>query len=84
MEVPVALALPNGLAVTEIEMIDEVLTLTAVSVQMRACWEWRFQSMHCSKFQSPARDFSRFNDEQSRSLSNLDASFQSPAGNDPQ
>jgi transposase len=37
MKVPVALALPNGLAVTEIEMIDEVLTLTAVSVQMRAC-----------------------------------------------
>ena len=37
MKVPVALALPNGLAVAEIEMIDEVLTLTAVSVQMRPC-----------------------------------------------
>ena len=37
MKVPVALALPNGLVVTEIEMIDEVLTLTAVSVQIRAC-----------------------------------------------
>ncbi len=37
MKVPVALALPNGLTVTEIEMIDEVLTLTAVSVQIRAC-----------------------------------------------
>jgi transposase len=37
MKVPVALALPNGLAVTEIEIIDEVLTLTAVSVQIRAC-----------------------------------------------
>ncbi len=36
MKVPVALALPNGLAVTEIEIIDEVLTLTAVSVQIRA------------------------------------------------
>src|SRR3984893_19563091 len=35
MKVPVALALPDGLVVTEIEMIDEVLTLTAVSVQMR-------------------------------------------------
>jgi hypothetical protein len=37
MKVPVALALPNGLAVTEIEMIDEVLTLTAVSLQMCPC-----------------------------------------------
>ncbi|GAC1389767.1 MAG: hypothetical protein NVSMB38_05020 [Ktedonobacteraceae bacterium] len=37
MKVPVALALPDGLVVTEIEMIDEVLTLTAVSVQIRAC-----------------------------------------------
>jgi transposase len=37
MNVPVALALPNGLAVTEIEIIDEVLTLTAVSVQMHPC-----------------------------------------------
>jgi transposase len=37
MKVPVALALPDGLEVTEIEMIDEVLTLTAVSVQIRAC-----------------------------------------------
>ena len=37
MKVPVALALPNGLAVMEIEMIDEVLTLTAVSAQIRAC-----------------------------------------------
>ena len=37
MKVPVALALPNGLAVTEIEMIDEVLTLTAVSMQVCPC-----------------------------------------------
>lgn len=37
MKVPVALALPNGLTVTEIEMIDEVLTLTAVSMQMSPC-----------------------------------------------
>jgi hypothetical protein len=37
MKVPVALALPNGLAVTEIEMIDEVLTLTAVSLQRCPC-----------------------------------------------
>ena len=37
MKVPVALALPNGLSVTEIEMIDEVLTLTAVSLQMCPC-----------------------------------------------
>jgi len=37
MKVPVALALPNELAVTEIEIIDEVLTLTAVSMQMYPC-----------------------------------------------
>jgi transposase len=37
MKVPVALALPNGFAVTEIEMIDEVLTLTAVSMQLYPC-----------------------------------------------
>lgn len=36
MKVPIALALPNRLAVTEIEIIDEVLTLTAVSMQIRA------------------------------------------------
>ncbi len=37
MKVPVALALPNGLAVTEIEMINGVLTLTAVSMQLCPC-----------------------------------------------
>lgn len=37
MKVPIALALPNGLTVSEIEIIDEFLTLTVVSVQMRAC-----------------------------------------------
>lgn len=37
MKVPVALALLNRLAVTEIEMIDEVLTLTAVSMQVCPC-----------------------------------------------
>ena len=33
MEVKPVLALPEGLEVTGIEMIDEVLTITAVSIQ---------------------------------------------------
>ncbi len=37
MEVKPALALPEGLKVTEIEMIDEVLTITAVSTQITPC-----------------------------------------------
>jgi len=37
MEVQPALALPNGLEVTEIEMKNKVLTITAVSTQMRPC-----------------------------------------------
>ncbi len=37
MEVKPALALPKGLEVTAIEMIDDVLTITAVSIQMFPC-----------------------------------------------
>ncbi len=37
MEVKPALALPDGLEVIGIEMIDEVLTITAVSAQMYPC-----------------------------------------------
>ena len=37
MEVQPALALPNGLEVIGIEMRNEVLTITAVSTQMRPC-----------------------------------------------
>lgn len=37
MKVKPALALPDGLEVTGIEMIDEVLTITAVSVHMHPC-----------------------------------------------
>ncbi len=35
MEVKLALALPEGLEVTDIEVMDEVLTITAVSTQVR-------------------------------------------------
>ena len=34
MKVKPVLALPEGLEVTAIEMIDEVLTITAVSIQV--------------------------------------------------
>jgi len=37
MKVQPALALPDGLDVTEIEMRDEVLTITAISIQMYPC-----------------------------------------------
>jgi hypothetical protein len=37
MEVKPALAIPEGLEVTGIEMIDEVLTITAVSTQIQPC-----------------------------------------------
>jgi transposase len=37
MEVKLALALPEGLEVTKIEMIEEVLTITAVSNQVSPC-----------------------------------------------
>src|SRR6266705_1327773 len=37
MEVKLALALPEGLEMTGIEMIDEVLTVTLVSTQMSPC-----------------------------------------------
>jgi hypothetical protein len=37
MEVKRALALPEGLEVTKIEMIEDVLTMTAVSTQVSPC-----------------------------------------------
>jgi transposase len=37
MKVKSVLALPEGLEVTDIEMIDEVLTITAVSIQVYPC-----------------------------------------------
>ncbi len=37
MEVKCALALPHGLDMTEIEMVDEVLRVTLVSTQMSPC-----------------------------------------------
>jgi hypothetical protein len=37
MEVKPALALPDGLAVTGIERVDEVLSITAVSTQLSPC-----------------------------------------------
>jgi transposase len=37
MKVKFALALPEGLEVTALEMIDEVLTITAVSTQVHSC-----------------------------------------------
>ncbi len=37
MDVQPALALPNGLEVTEFEMRNEVLTITAISIQMCPC-----------------------------------------------
>ena len=37
MKVKPVLALPEGLEVTAIEMIDEVLTITAVSIQVDPC-----------------------------------------------
>src|SRR5215467_8695572 len=37
MKVKFALALPEGLEVTALEMIDEVLTITAVSTQIQPC-----------------------------------------------
>lgn len=37
MKVKFALALPEGVEVTDIEMIDEVLTITAVSTQVQPC-----------------------------------------------
>ena len=37
MKVKPVLALPEGLEVTNIEMVDEVLTITAVSTQVHPC-----------------------------------------------
>jgi hypothetical protein len=37
MEVPATLALPEELEVTEIEMIDEIFTITAYCTRKRFC-----------------------------------------------
>jgi hypothetical protein len=37
MEVKLALALPDGLAMTRIEVSDKVLTITAISTQLSPC-----------------------------------------------
>jgi transposase len=59
MKVKPALALPDGLEVTGTEMIDEVLTITAVSVHMHPC---------CPRCGTPAE---RFHSRYTRQITDL-------------